>query len=86
MSSTQPNQGSFVNPWSHGSLIRYLAWLRQTHSHLPLPAPVADPSEGVALAELYVPPLLGPAPGLGHGPGADRTIDLLDVLDQPVKW
>ncbi|HCH63140.1 MAG: hypothetical protein CL927_05150 [Deltaproteobacteria bacterium] len=81
MSSSQPNPGSFVNPWSHGSLIRYLAWLRQTHSHLPLPAPDADPSEGVALAELYVPPLLGPAPGVGHGPGADRTIDLLDVLD-----
>jgi hypothetical protein len=81
MPSSTPRPGSFINPWSHGSLIRYLAWLRQTHGHLPLPAPEADSSEGVPLADLYVPPLLGPTPGLGHGPGADRTIDLLDVLD-----
>ncbi len=77
----QPRPGSFLNPWAHGSLIRYLAWLRQTHSHLPLPAPGADPTTGVPMAELYVPPRLGPAPGKGHGPGIDRTIDLLDVLD-----
>jgi hypothetical protein len=81
MPPNSPRPGSFLNPWSHGSLIRYLAWLRQTHSHLPLPAPEADPTEGIALADLYVPPRLGPAPGVGHGPGADRTIDLLDVLD-----
>jgi len=81
MTASTPRPGSFVNPWAHGSLIRYLAWLRQTHSHLPLPAPEGDPTAGVALADLYVPPRLGPAPGRGHGPGVDRTIDLLDVLD-----
>jgi len=78
---SQPRPGSFLNPWAHGSLIRYLAWLRQTHSHLPLPAPGADPTTGVPLGELYVPPRLGPSPGAGHGPGIDRTVDLLDVLD-----
>jgi len=81
MTSSTPRPGSFLNPWSHGSLIRYLAWLRQTHSHLPLPSPDTDPTTGVALSELYVPPRLGPAPGAGHGPGIDRTVDLLDVLD-----
>ena len=85
MSSTKPNQGSFVNPWSHGSLIRYLAWLRQTHSHLPLPAPDADPSEGVALAELRS-TVARSTPGLGHGPGADRTIDFWMCSTPPVKW
>lgn len=80
MTTPTPRPGSFLNPWAHGSLIRYLAWLRQTHGHLPLPIPHADPTDGVLLADLYIPPRLGPTPG-GHGPGADRTVDLLDVLD-----
>ncbi len=81
MSTPQPHPGSFLNPWAHGALIRYLAYLRQTHGHLPLPLPGSDPTTGAPLGDLFVPPRLGPSPGGGHGPGLDRTIDILDLLD-----
>jgi len=80
MNPTTPGSRSFVNPWAHGSLIRYLAWLRQTHSHLPLPAPGADPTSGIALSELFVPArLTRESDGDGLG-GA--SLELLDALDQ----
>ncbi len=34
-----PDTAAFVNPWDHGCLIRYLAWLRQAYGFLPLPTP-----------------------------------------------
>lgn len=77
----RPDPASFLNPWTHGCLIRSLAWLRQTHAALPLPVPGADPRAGVALDALFVPARLGPLPAHG-ATGAPGTVDLVDVLSR----
>ncbi len=78
-----PESGDFLNPWAHGPLIRYLAWLRQLHGDLPLPAPGRDPRAGIPLDELFVPPVLGAAPPPDRGlHGADGGLDILDLLER----
>ena len=75
--ATPRDPNAFENPWSDGVLIRYLAWLRQTHASLPLPKPaganLAGP--GVPLDELFVHPRLTPTDN------PKRSLDLFDVLD-----
>ncbi|MEC7945958.1 MAG: NACHT domain-containing protein [Myxococcota bacterium] len=71
-----PDTAAFVNPWDHGCLIRYLAWLRQAYGFLPLPTPAdGGVAPGVPLLDLYVQPRLRPA----GKPGADPK-ELLAVL------
>lgn len=71
-----PDTAAFVNPWDHGCLIRYLAWLRQAYGFLPLPTPAdGGVAPGVPLLDLYVQPRLRPT----GKPGADPK-ELLAVL------
>ncbi len=79
---TRPDPSSFLNPWAHGPLIRYLAWLRQLHGHIPLPAPSGDPLEGIALDALFVEPLLSTSPSAVRPGDEHGTLRLLDLLDQ----
>jgi len=73
-----PDTAAFVNPWDHGCLIRYLAWLRQAYGFLPLPTPSeGGVAPGVPLLDLFVQPRLRP---LGK-PGVDPK-DLLEVLSK----
>ena len=72
----RPDPSAFLNPWDHGGLIRYLAWLRQAYGFLPLPTPsTAGDSPGVPLLDLFVQPRLKPA----GKPGAEPS-SLLSVL------
>jgi hypothetical protein len=78
-SSSTPDPGAFLNPWDHGSLIRYLAWHRQAHASLPVPAPRGGSGGLVPLSELYIPPRLGPSPAVAGK--ASATVDLFDLFD-----
>lgn len=79
----RPDPSDFLNPWAHGPLIRYLAWLRQLHSHLPVPAPGRDPREGTPLEELFVEPRIGPLPPPTRGRhGEGGTLSLVDLLER----
>ncbi len=74
-----PDPSTFVNPWDHGCLIRYLAWLRQAYGFLPLPSPKDGSAVGggVPLLELFVQPQLTPLDKPAHEPW-----ELLTVLGQ----
>ncbi len=76
----RPDPGRHLNPWAHGPLIRYLAWLRQTHSQVPLPAPGDDPLQGLDLDHLFVEPTLAASPPGSRAPAG--VLGLLEVLEQ----
>lgn len=64
-----PDTAAFVNPWDHGCLIRYLAWLRQAYGFLPLPTPAeGGVAPGVPLLDLFVQPRLRPLGKPGNEP------------------
>ena len=78
-SSLAPDPSSFLNPWDHGCLIRYLAFLRQVLGSLP--TPMAGLREAPALDDVFVQPRLSPLSG-GKLPAGRSTLDLFDLLDQ----
>ncbi len=77
-SAGAPDPGAFLNPWGHGCLIRYLAWLRQAYGAVPLPPPTGRSTgrPGVPILEVFV------QPRLARSQGAARSVDVFDLLEQ----
>ena len=73
-----PDADGFLDPWSQGALIRYLAWLRQAYGAVPLPPPgdaAGLTGPGVPLEEVFV------QPRVSHGDAHGRSLDVFDLLD-----